>query len=65
MPSEEELAKLWQHVPRGQLSAKEQLRAATLRDAMKEFRGGSFNRQGITNKFIVGGGWSPTRGPLA
>ena len=61
MPSNEDLAILWSHAPRGRLSAKEQLRAWALREAMQELREGSVNLQWIANKLAVGGGGCPTR----
>ena len=61
MPSREELAKPWLHAQPGRLSAKEQLRAMALRDAMKDLKDGQVNLQWIANKLTVGGGGCPTR----
>ena len=61
MPSNDELAMLWSHAPCGRLSAKEQLRAWALREAMQDFGEGRVNYQWIANKLAVGGGGCPTR----
>ena len=61
MPSKEELAELWLHAQPGRLSAKEQLRAMALRDAMQDLKDGQVNLQWIANKLTVGGGGCPTR----
>ena len=52
---------MWLHAPPGRLSAKEQLRAVALRDAMQEFGDGSVNCEWIASKLNVGGGGPPSR----
>ena len=61
MPSHQELAELWLHAPPGRFSAKEQLRAVALRDAMQEFDDESVNCEWIASKLNVGGGGPPSR----
>ena len=61
MSSNHELAMLWSHAPCGRLSAKEQLRAWALREAMQDFGEGRVDFQWIADKLAVGGGGCPTR----